>query len=196
MLRDTSYTNICSQKSLFNIIVPLENKSAGSMEVEKLKNNHRVHEFLAQGLTASPGNCIYETISASITDNYPEESILNTLEPRDRITFFQYSFPIYSSKVVRFRVGHFTDQDMETDLVDEFEAGRRHIEDHVVWTYTSEDFPMVHQNLPKPVLAVGGVLQIELVGRDFVADFVDLFGKCVLKYNPKPEVISDLLQVH
>ncbi|MCL7035889.1 hypothetical protein MKW94_009225 [Papaver nudicaule] len=249
-----------------NIIEPLEDKSTGDMEAEKLKKNNRVYAFLAKGLTASPGNCISEAISASSTDNYPEESILNTLEPRDRIgenqrasywssegendpavpetltykltsklcfiheigiqpfqAFFQYGFPIYSAKAVRFRVGHFTDPDLETDLVDEFEAGHRHIEDHVVWTYTSEDFPMVQENclqkfkLPKPVLAIGGVLQIELAGRvqqqemdglyyvcvshvqilgrplteDFVADFVDLSGKCVLKYNPKPEVTSD-----
>ncbi|KAI3964104.1 hypothetical protein MKW92_043384 [Papaver armeniacum] len=247
-----------------NIVEPLEVKSTDDMEVEKLKKNHRVYAFLAQGLASSPGNCISDAICASSTDNYPEESILHTLEPRDRVgerasywssegesdqgvpetltfklasklcfineisiqpfqAYFQYGFPIYSAKSVRFRVGHFTDQHMETDLVDEFEAGHRHIEDHVVWTYTSEDFPMAQENclqkfkLPEPVFSVGGVLQIELLGRvqqqemdglyyvcvshvqilgrplkeDFVAEFVDLSGKCVLKYISKPEAASD-----
>ncbi|KAI3925774.1 hypothetical protein MKX01_003333 [Papaver californicum] len=247
-----------------NVVEPLEVRSTDVMEVEKLKKNHRVYAFLARGLASSLGNIISEAISASSTDNYPEESILNTLEPRDRVgerasywssegdndpgvpetltfklasklcfiteiniqpfqAYFQYGFPIYSAKAVRFRVGHFTDLNMETDLVDEFEAGHRHVEDHVVWTYTSEDFPMSQENclqkfkLPEPVFAVGGVLQIELSGRvqqqemdglyyvcvshvqvlgrplteAFVAEFVDLSGKCVLKYNPKPDATSD-----
>ncbi|RZC59038.1 hypothetical protein C5167_006345 [Papaver somniferum] len=201
-------------------------KSTADMEVEKLKKNHRVYAFLAKGLASSVGNCISEVICASSTDNYPEESILNTLEPRDRISdkacywssegesdqgvpetltykltsdlcfineiniqpfeaYFQYGSPIYSAKAVRFRIGHFTDHYTETDLVDVFEVGHRHIEDDVVWTYTSEYFPMAQENclqkfkLPQPVFAVGGVLQIELSGRVQQQDVDGLYYVCI-----------------
>ncbi|KAI3944162.1 hypothetical protein MKW92_015014 [Papaver armeniacum] len=218
-----------------DIVEPLEvestddmevEKSTADMEVEKLNKNHRVYAFLAKGLASSVGNCISEAICASSTDNYPDESILNTLEPRDRISgkacywssegesdqgvpetltyklasklcfiheiniqpfeaYFQYGFPIYSAKAVRFRIGHFTDHYTETDLIDVFEVGHRHIEDDVVWTYTSEYFPMAQENclqkfkLPHPVFAVGGVLQIELSGRVQQQDVDGLYYVCI-----------------
>src|ERR1044072_2760826 len=62
---------------------------------ECLKRNHKVYAFLPSGLTPMAKNCISEAISASSTDNYPEESILNTLEPR-HTTEFRASY--WSSK--------------------------------------------------------------------------------------------------
>lgn len=50
-----------------------------------LKRSHRIHSFLAQGLSPLIRNdCISVAISASSTDNYPTEWIQNTLEARDR----------------------------------------------------------------------------------------------------------------
>ncbi|KAK4350819.1 hypothetical protein RND71_030132 [Anisodus tanguticus] len=44
------------------------------------------HAFLAQGLSnCMMEDCLIDAIHASSTDNYPEESILNTLKPGDRI---------------------------------------------------------------------------------------------------------------
>ncbi|KAI3830732.1 hypothetical protein MKX03_017313 [Papaver bracteatum] len=129
-------------------------------------------------------------------------------------------FPICSAKAVRFRLGHVRESQGEKYLGGDYKSGRRSIEDHVVWTYTSEKFPMVQENrlqnfkLPEPVLAIGGLLQIELLGRvafafnylfyfcvthvqvvgrpledDFVAE-LDQSRKCVLKYNPEPETAT------
>lgn len=50
---------------------------------ENLKRKHRIYGMLARELMAPPAerSCICEPISASSTDNYPEESIINTLDP-------------------------------------------------------------------------------------------------------------------
>ncbi|XP_026378560.1 F-box protein At4g00755-like [Papaver somniferum] len=77
---------------------------------------------------------------------------------------------LYSSKAVRFRMGHVKEPQRERYLTSDYGAGKS-IEDHVVWTYTSKKFPMRQDGylqkfkLPEPVLAIGGLLQIELLGR-------------------------------
>lgn len=59
-----------------------------SVEWETLEREHRVYAFLARGCTSfALSECIADAISASSTDNYPEESIHNTLEPRDRVAW-------------------------------------------------------------------------------------------------------------
>ncbi|KAI3985424.1 hypothetical protein MKX01_033738 [Papaver californicum] len=132
-----------------------------------------------------------------------------------------YDFPIYSARAVRFRMGHAREPQRERFLLGDYKAGRRSIEKHVVWTYTSEKFSMVQENrlqkfkLPEPVLAIGGLLQIELLGRvqlasdalfylcvshvqvvgrpltnEFAADLINKSGKCVLKYNRKAAICN------
>ncbi|GMJ01559.1 hypothetical protein like AT4G00755 [Hibiscus trionum] len=60
--------------------------SSNFMEWETLEREHRVYAFLAhQCLLLSVWDCISEAIIASSTDNYPQESIDNTLEPRARV---------------------------------------------------------------------------------------------------------------
>lgn len=55
-------------------------------EWETLEREHRIYAILARILTTStPSECISEAVSASSTDNYPQESIGNTLDPRDQI---------------------------------------------------------------------------------------------------------------
>ncbi|KAI3836218.1 hypothetical protein MKW92_037054 [Papaver armeniacum] len=213
-----------------------------SSVIAAIEENNIIEPSGARGLAPSlTKDCIFEAISASSTDHYPEEMIHLTLEPTDRVygrpsywsslgesnpevpetltyklvsklcfiteiniqpfQVFYDDFPICSAKAVRFRVGHVRDLQLERYLIGDYRAGRRSIEDQVVWTYTSEKFPMVQENclqnfkLPEPVLAVGGLLQIELithvqvVGRplrdDFVAELIDQSRKCVLKYNPE-----------
>lgn len=69
-----------------NMIEPVEVMPDNSMEWSCLKRDHRVYAFLAQGFTSfMRRDCLLEAISASSTDNYPEESIQNTLEPSDRV---------------------------------------------------------------------------------------------------------------
>ncbi|MCL7044593.1 hypothetical protein MKW94_002000, partial [Papaver nudicaule] len=247
-----------------NIIEPLDVVTTSSVEVEKLKKNHRVYALLARGLAPSlTTDCIFEAISASSTDRYLEENIHNIMELRDRVngrpyywssmgegnpevpetlTFklvsklcliteiniqpfqdlFDYDHPIYSARAVRFRMGHVREPQRRTNLVRDYRAGRRSIENDVVWTHTSENFTMVQESclqnfkLPEPVLAIGGLLQIELLGRvqlasddlfylcvscvqvvgrpltdDFLAVLIDNSGKCILKYNQKTAIFNN-----
>ncbi|XP_026378558.1 F-box protein At4g00755-like [Papaver somniferum] len=183
-----------------NIIEPLKVETNGDVEMEKLKKNHRVYAFLARGLDCFVTNdCISEAICVSSTDNFLEENIGNTLVldvvgsywssaresnpdlpetltyklvPELRfITKIRVQLFQASAKAVRFRMGHFRKPEGETDLVGDYEAHPRSIEDHVVWTYTSEKFPMLQETslqmfrLPKPVFSIGGLLQIELLDR-------------------------------
>ncbi|KAI3960563.1 hypothetical protein MKW92_042247 [Papaver armeniacum] len=125
------------------------------------------------------------------------------------MTSIYFYYPA-SAKAVRFRMGHFRKPEGETDLVGNYEAHPRSIEDHVVWTYTSEKFPMLQETclqmfrLPKPVFAIGGLLQIELLDRvpgflhlrvsqvevlgrpltgDFILEPIGHSGKYTLKYD-------------
>ncbi|KAL9234435.1 hypothetical protein vseg_009307 [Gypsophila vaccaria] len=180
-----------------------------SDELEQLKKEHRVFSSLAQQLSSSEVvECIAVAIQATTTDRYPEESVINTLEPRDQIgygasywsssgkndpevpemltyelisgfcviteinvrpfqAFFQANSPIYSAKAVRFRMGYKVYDEEEGGFLD----GRPRADENFVWTYTSEEFPMAQENrlqnfkLPEPVLCIGGVVQIELLGR-------------------------------
>ncbi|KAI3432094.1 uncharacterized protein J3R85_007477 [Psidium guajava] len=244
-----------------NMIEPLNVISCTSFEWEQRKRNHKVYAFLAGGLTSAVGkNCIAEAISATSTDNNPEESIQNTLEPRDRIqnrasywsskgesdpevseslvyklnaklciiteiriqpfqAYFQFGYPTYSAKAVRFRMGHLKTRKMDGETADD--SGNREedksVENKYVWTYTSPEFQMAQENclqqfrLPQPVLSIGGILQVDLLGRvqrqeldglyyicvvhvqvlgrplspGFDVDVVDLSGRCTLKYYPE-----------
>ncbi|CDP08883.1 unnamed protein product [Coffea canephora] len=61
--------------------------ASNSLEWDILERDHKVYASLSQVLTkliSSPVECIAEAFSASSTDNYPDESIVNTLDPRDR----------------------------------------------------------------------------------------------------------------
>ncbi|CAA6673631.1 unnamed protein product [Spirodela intermedia] len=195
-----------------------------------------------------------EPVGASSTDNYPDESIDNTLEPSDRMdaipsywssggsrdpdapetltyklssrlcvvheiklrpfqAYFQPGDPIYSAKAVRFRMGHSKPEPNYSQ-----NSGEASLKDSndFVWTHVSPVFPMAQANvlqsfkLPRPVLCIGGALQIELLGRvqqqemdnmyyicvchvkvignplfpRFDADVLNAVGEAVLKYYP------------
>lgn len=202
---------------------PSDAGTSNFIEWETLEREHRVYAFLARGCTSFPvRECIAEAIVASSTDNYPEESIHHTLEPRDRIgdrasywsskgqnnpevpetllyklvsdlcviseinikpfqAFFQQGFPIYSAKSVRFRMGH--SKSTMNDSINEL--GQSSIDEKLVWTYISPEFPMSHENclqkfkLPEPVLCIGGYLQIDLLGRVQRQEIDCLFYICV-----------------
>lgn len=98
--------------------------------------------------------------------------------------FFQANCPIYSAKVVRFRMGYrILSDDTEEDFADK--EGPRFAEENFVWTYTTQEFPMVQENhlqnfkLPEPVLCLGGFLQIELLGRVQKQEMDGLFYICM-----------------
>ncbi|KAJ8900323.1 hypothetical protein K2173_024963 [Erythroxylum novogranatense] len=95
--------------------------------------------------------------------------------------YFDLGHPIYSAKAVRFRMGHAKvplhdpiDEPLDCCLDDKF-----------LWTYTSPEFPMAQENclqkfeLPEPVLCIGGILQVELLGRVYKHYMDGLFYICV-----------------
>ncbi|KAI7748179.1 hypothetical protein M8C21_010538, partial [Ambrosia artemisiifolia] len=174
------------------------------------EREHRAYASLFRALTAFPQtSCIANPVSASSTDNYPEESIMNTLDPGDKslrwtsywsskgsddsetpetliyklkanlcvITeinlhpfqaYFQLDFPIYSSKYVRFRMGH---PKSWKELDHDFMEAQECADDKFIWTYTSPIFPVARENglqrfkLSEPAVCIGGFLQAELLGR-------------------------------
>ncbi|XP_065638984.1 F-box protein At4g00755 isoform X3 [Quercus suber] len=70
---------------------PAEVGSSHSMECESLARDHRVYATLARVCTSLfVRDCISEAISASSTDNYPAETIDNTLLPADIISWRAY----------------------------------------------------------------------------------------------------------
>lgn len=133
---------------------------------------------------------------------------------------FQFGHPIYSSKAVRFRMGH-AKSALDLRNMGQLVAGQRCTDDdNYIWTYVSPTFQMEQVNclqkftLPKPVICIGGILQIELLGRIqkqemdelyyicvchvevigqplspvFDNEILDLMeGNCVLKYSPHAE---------
>ncbi|XP_076950281.1 F-box protein At4g00755-like [Bidens hawaiensis] len=171
---------------------------------------HRAYASLFRALKSFPQTyCIADPVSASSTDRYPEESIMNTLDPRDKIlhresywssrgsddleapetliynltaklcviteiilhpfqALFQTDYPIYSSKAVRFRMGH---PKSWSELDYDFMEAQECADDKFIWTYTSPIFPVAWLSmlqrfkLPEPVVCIGGFLQIELLGR-------------------------------
>lgn len=243
-----------------NAVVPVVSQPDKSMEWLCLERDHRVYAFLAQGLSnCMTEDCLIDAIHASSTDNYPAESILNTLKPGDRVAYrgsywssrgegdptvpetltyklisklcliseihvqpfrayFQFGLPIYSAQAMRFRVGHPNVKiDVESDNGHESAPAQGSSCDKFVWTYTSPVFPVAQENilqkfkLPQPVLCIGGVLQVELLGRvqrqqmdglyyicvshvqvvgrpllpAFDVEILDEAGKCSLKYCPE-----------
>lgn len=60
---------------------PEEVGSSYSLEWQALEKEHRVYAYIAKAtMSFAIGDCIGETIGASSTDNFPEESIDNTLQ--------------------------------------------------------------------------------------------------------------------
>lgn len=210
-----------------NTVQPVESRSDVSPDRVLLEMEHKAFAYLAHGIISFPRKgCISDAIWASSTDNYPEESISNTLDPRDKVenrasywsskgegdpsvpetliyklaapvcliseihvhpfqAYFQFGFPIYSAKAVRFHVGHPKVPIMVDDDGDEFWDVLGIPDDKFVWTYTSTEFPMVQENrlqkfrLPEPVMCVGGILKVELLGRVQTQDMDRLYYICI-----------------
>ncbi|KAI3731906.1 hypothetical protein L1987_63098 [Smallanthus sonchifolius] len=185
------------------------------------ERDHRAYASLFRALTAFPLTyCVADVVSASSTDNYPAESVMNTLfpvvsilhrsvywsskgtdDPETQETLiysltssfcvvrevnlhpfqdmFGFDFPIYSSRFVRFRMGH---PKSRKELNYDFIQAQEYADDKFIWTYTSQMFPVAKSGfvsqsswqqknclqrfkLPEPVVCIGGYLQIEFLGR-------------------------------
>ncbi|KAJ6840629.1 F-box protein-like [Iris pallida] len=110
--------------------------------------------------------------------------IINEIRIQPFQAYFQDGNPIYSAKAVRFRMGHsrspqVTGMDANTNV------GQGTPNENYTWTYVSPSFPMVQENslqsfkLPRPVICIGGIVQIELLGRVQVQEMDGLYYICV-----------------
>ncbi|KAL4188198.1 hypothetical protein AMTRI_Chr09g22710 [Amborella trichopoda] len=202
--------------------------SSKVLEWENLQREHKIYACFTRELMTlvSDKCCLQFPIGASSTDNYPDESIENTLNPSPREferpsywssqgasnieapetltyklksklcviheidiqpfqAYFQRGSPIYSAKAVRFRLGYSKlSYSLESEDLDDLLPDHK-CDDNYVWTYTSPDFPMLQENclqsfkLPRPVLCIGGMLQIELLGRVQRQEMDALYYVCV-----------------
>uniref|UniRef100_A0ACD5YHX8 Uncharacterized protein n=1 Tax=Avena sativa TaxID=4498 RepID=A0ACD5YHX8_AVESA len=98
--------------------------------------------------------------------------IVDEIRVQPFLAYFQYGQPIYSSKTVRFRMGHYKlPRGSESFVTNEDENKMVNADNKYMWTYSSPEFPMLQENvlqsfkLPCPVLCIGGVVMIELLGR-------------------------------
>ncbi|XP_044492463.1 F-box protein At4g00755-like isoform X2 [Mangifera indica] len=218
---------------------PAEGASENFAEAQTLESENRVYTFLARAITSFPiRGLMLEPIYASSTDNYPEESIHNTLEPRDRVgrrasywsseghsnpavpetliyklagdlcviyeiniqpfeAYFQPGLPIYSAKAVRFQMGH-----AKSPIDDPMgESCNDSVDDKFVWTYTSQEFPMAQENrlqnfkLTEPVMCIGGILKIELLGGVQRQEMDGLYYICVSHVQIMGRLLSPALGV-
>ncbi|CAM0946532.1 unnamed protein product [Alopecurus aequalis] len=181
------------------------------------ERDYRIYSNLAGAVVSKPRNpdvaIITHCIGASSTDDFPDETMENTLiedyivnfrpsywssggtkdpEKPESLTYrlnhdicivdeikvqpfqayFQHGNPIYSSKAVRFRMGHYKlPRRSESFVTAQHENKMVNADTNYVWTYTSPEYPMLQEDvlqsfkLPRPVLCIGGVVMIELLGR-------------------------------
>ncbi|KAK4849140.1 hypothetical protein QYF36_021320 [Acer negundo] len=109
--------------------------------------------------------------------------LINEINIQPFQAFFQWGLPIYSAKAVRFRMGHV--KRPKPPAGHPLDVLQDSVHDSFVWTYTSEEFPMAQENrlqnfkLPEPVLCIGGIMQVELLGRVQRQEMDSLFYICV-----------------
>ncbi|CAI8600853.1 unnamed protein product [Vicia faba] len=149
--------------------------SSQSNECLALWKDHRVYSYLARScLSPVAMDCIDKAISASSTDNFPQESIVNTLEERDNIAGrFSYwsssgqsnpnvpetlTYQLASQICViteiniqpfqaHFQMGSpiYSAKSVRFKM-GHLKASLDDLTDAFVWTYTSPEFPMAQEN--------------------------------------------------
>ncbi|XP_042031673.1 F-box protein At4g00755-like [Salvia splendens] len=143
--------------------------------------------------------------------------LITELQVHPYEAYFHEDCPTYSPKAVRFHLGYSKDPlEIDDEEADEFMDPKEYHEEMFVWSYSSPEFAMAQENLlqkfklPKPILCIGGMLKVELLGRLQIAELDGLYyicinhvqaiglplspvfdvemigdrGKCTLKYNP------------
>ncbi|XP_024403243.1 F-box protein At4g00755 isoform X1 [Physcomitrium patens] len=193
--------------------------SSEILDMEERKYRHLLRELKREPLIER--SCIREAVKASSTDNYPEESIDQTLYTEGVLSdqqtpsywsssgqgdvnwpetltynlvsdlcviyevrihpfraFFQFGQPIYSAKNVRIRHGHAIKSSPTPESASAIEVP-------YVCTYESPEFAMEQVDslqvfkLPRPILCIGGVMQVELLGRVQTQQMDNLYYICI-----------------
>ncbi|KAM4094561.1 hypothetical protein ACB094_06G204500 [Castanea mollissima] len=159
-----SSTDYYPAETIDNTLLPAAIVSQGAYWSSKGQSNPAVPETLT-----------YKLVS--------ELCVITEIYIRPFKAFFQPGSPIYSAKSVRFRMGHpKSPNDLGSHLLGDSLPSA---DDTFVWTYTSPEFPMAQESclqkfrLPEPVLCIGGILQIELLGRVQTQEMDGLFYICI-----------------
>ncbi|CAM6019738.1 unnamed protein product [Sphagnum balticum] len=221
--------------------------SSGSSFRQILLREDRIYRNLFCELKCEPlleASCIKEAVGASSTDNYPQESIFQTLYPRPRYSdeqtpsywsstgerdinvpetltynltstlcvvhevhiqpfqaFFQTDQPIYSAQYVRIRLGYSIMPLKSRSLVNK--ASQCIPAEEYLWMYESPKFSMEQVDsiqvfkLPRPVLCIGGVLQVELLGRVQTQAIDQLYYICICYVSALGRPLSNFkLHIH
>ncbi|KAK1615338.1 hypothetical protein QYE76_020855 [Lolium multiflorum] len=113
--------------------------------------------------------------------------------------YFQRGDPIYSAKAVRFRMGHYKlPRGSESFVTHKDENKMVNADKNYMWTYTSPEYPMLQENvlqsfkLPRPVLCIGGVVMIELLGGVQKQKADDRYYICICSAQVKGRFLSPM----
>ncbi|KAL9240427.1 hypothetical protein vseg_014649 [Gypsophila vaccaria] len=110
--------------------------------------------------------------------------------------------PTYCAEVIRFSIGRRKPSLMPGSF--RFSTAQRYDDDMFVWTYTSPEFPMAQAygiqrfQLPRPVLCMGSILKVELLGRVQKSYLDGLYYFCMSRvqatgWNLRPEFYFHVL---
>ncbi|MCO5549062.1 hypothetical protein L7F22_002528 [Adiantum nelumboides] len=99
--------------------------------------------------------------------------VVHDVKIKPFLASFQFGNPIYSSQMVRFRFGYARSPKPRWSGLFQCinQRPNKATTDDYVWTYESPAFPMAQEStlqtfrLPNPTLCIGGILQVELMGR-------------------------------
>ncbi|URD79346.1 F-box protein [Musa troglodytarum] len=157
--------------------------SSAVAELENLGREHRVYLYLGHCLGSPKGkrDCINQAICASSTDNFPDESIENTLE-RSEIVDRRPSYwssggqrnPGVPESLTYRLVANICI--IEEIKIQPFRAFFQY--GHPIYSAKSENV-LQSFKLPHPVICIGGILRIELLGRVQKQAMDDLYYICV-----------------
>ncbi|XP_027158008.1 F-box protein At4g00755-like [Coffea eugenioides] len=171
-----------------NIVEPVESRTNEPIEWACLKRDHKVYAFLAQGIASFPRKeCLSEALGASSTDNYPDESIQNTPEPSDRIgqrpSYWSSKGEIDSAVTETLTYKLMAKLCVITEIhIQPFQVWFPHISSKGCKIFDG-GFVLLENclqkfKLPEPVLCIGGILQVQLLGRVQKQEIDSLYYIC------------------
>lgn len=126
---------------------------------------------------------VSETLTYRLHTNL---SVVHEVKIRPFQAYFQRGAPIYSANAVRFRFGYSSSSPaINSSILDlSMSSVRAPCEDYV-WTYISQEYLVLQEDklqsfkLPRPVLCIGDILQVELLGRVQKQEMDGLYYICV-----------------
>eukprot|EP00250_Pteridium_aquilinum_P012989 c21064_g1_i1 orf=223-1359(-) len=125
--------------------------------------------------------------------------VVHDVKIQPYLATFQRGNPIYSARMIRFRIGYSRSaRPRWSGLFDcILHTPQKADMDGYVWTYVSPTFPMAQENtvqtfrLPKPTLCIGGIFQVEFMGRVQSQEADGLYYICISHVHVTGRPLSD-----